>query len=81
MIRLQMIAATHAIQTHATVVGVHEIRKNIEVFIQHPTVHARHYAGACASVYMRRLSSRDRESGAKAQGRKFQSASLEPLTS
>ena len=40
MIRLQIIAATHAIQTHSTVVGVDEIRKDIEVFVQHPTVHA-----------------------------------------
>ena len=35
MIRLQMMAATHAIQTHATIVGVDELRKDIEVFVQH----------------------------------------------
>ena len=51
MIRLQMIAATHAIQTHSTVVGVDEIRKDIEVFVQHSTVHAGHsYVNVCASV-------------------------------
>ena len=37
-----MIAATHAIQTYSTVVvGVDDIRKDIEVFIQDPTVHMR----------------------------------------
>ena len=42
MIRLQMIAATHAIRTHSTAVGVDGIRKDIEVFVQHPTMHAGH---------------------------------------
>ena len=51
MIRLQMIAATNAIQTHSTVVGVDETRKNIEVFIQHSTAHAGYsYVNVCASV-------------------------------
>ena len=49
MIRLQMMAATHAIQTHSTVVGVDEIRKDIEVLAQHSTVHAGHrYVNVCA---------------------------------
>ena len=57
MIRLQMIAATHAIQTHSTVVGVDEIRKDIEVFVQHSTMHAGHrYVNVCASVYVRLFS-------------------------
>ena len=38
VIRLQMIAATHAMKTHSTVVGVDEIRKDIVVFVQHPTL-------------------------------------------
>ena len=57
MIRLQMIAATHAIQTHSTVVGVDVIRKDIEVFVQHSTVHAGHsYVNVCASMYVRLFS-------------------------
>ena len=57
MIRLQMIAATHAIQTHSTVVGVDVIRKDIEVFVQHSTEHAGHsYVNVCASVYARLFS-------------------------
>ena len=58
MIRLQIIAATHAIQTHSTVVGVDDIRKDIEVFVQHPTVlHVGHsYVNVCASVYVKLFS-------------------------
>ena len=52
-----MTAATHAIQTNSTVVGVDVIRKDIEVFIQHSTVHAGHsYLSVCASVYVRLFS-------------------------
>ena len=65
MIRLQMIAATHAIQNHSIVSGVDEIRKDIEVYVQHLTVHAGHtcihVCAPCARDTSLRLSSRDHE--------------------
>ena len=49
-----MADATHAVQTCSTVVGVDEIQKAIEVFIQHPAVHAGCiYVNVCVSVCMR----------------------------